>query len=107
MSGTEKADTKVDLENPLYTFGDFFVAPATFYATETGSTEQGYAVVWSQDNVTQMLSNNVPAAVNFAMGAHQSMQMVAAYLEQLSKEDDTSGLMSDTNTDDELDGVLN
>ncbi len=84
MSGTK--DTTIVHDEPvLFKFSDFAVHTATFYSEELDSHESGYAVVWLADKVTQVITNNVAAAVNFALTAAQTIAMAKELLEHQAK----------------------
>ena len=77
----------------LFTLGGFDVRPATFYASETTRREEGYAVVWVTDGVTQLLTNNIAGALSAAAQSAQTLAQAKALMEQEAAEASTEGLL--------------
>jgi len=94
VSGTEM-ERIVNMDEVLFTIGEFDIVTAEFYTEETKQMEKGYAVVWQEDGIMQMLSNNIAASLNFAGGASQTVQMARAMLEQDEQAAETEGLIDD------------
>lgn len=93
MSGTN--ERIINTDEVLFTIGEFDIVTAEFYTEETKQMEKGYAVVWKEDGIMQMLSNNIAASLNFAGGASQTLQMARSLVEQDEAAAETEGLIDE------------
>lgn len=94
MTGNGSATT-VDMDTVLFDFEHFTVHHATYHVQSSDSMEDGYAVVYKEDGITQMYAPSIQGAIQHAWNGDQVLQGMKAMAEAKDMADNTEGLLGD------------
>jgi hypothetical protein len=83
----------INRDEHIYKFDDFTVHKARFWVEDLKEVVDGYAVIWTVDDVVQGYLANIQMAVSLAYNSALVIQQAKAYEEMQAKADDTTALL--------------